>query len=468
MKFQFENLGVIDQAEVELADLTLICGENNTGKTYIIYAIYQMLVEWRQLIGWRITEAEMQQLHSSGVVSIDMQKRFVDVWPEIHKNTCETWRSSLHYALSAPVERFRYTKLKFEPGWNNVWKSQNYSSELRSQNGKILYSIKKPSDSTILNVAVLQDGNAVPDLPEYNAWREFVRDDLLEAVLSHRLQPVFMVSAERTGVVQFNEQINLTQSRLLHVLSALGPEVRSAHRQALLDALSRRIHATPIENNLKFIGRIASLEGRSGVLMEKHPEILEACNALAGGRFEIKSPGIVQFIPSGSAVRLELSEASSSVRSLFILWSWIKAEAAPGHWLLIDEPEMNLHPKSQRLFSRLIARLINAGIKILITTHSDYLIKELNTLIMLNQRTEHTRAVQQQHGYAEAELLDPARVRLYMTALATKPASGAGRRARTLKAATIEPDRGIEVETFDDTIEIMNTIQSELLYGGEL
>ena len=91
-------------------------------------------------------------------------------------------------------------------------------------------------------------------------------------------------------------------------------------------------------------------------------------------------------------------------------------------------------------------------------------------MIMLNQRTEHTRRVQQQHGYTDAELLDPAKARLYMTGTAVKQASGAGRRGkiRTLKLATIYPDRGIEVETFDDTIETMNAIQSEILYGGDL
>ena len=149
---------------------------------------------------------------------------------------------------------------------------------------------------------------------------------------------------------------------------------------------------------------------------------------------------------------------------------YLRCSARPGDLFMIDEPELNLHPKNQRAFARLVARMVSAGIKVFITTHSDYLVKELNTLIMLHQRTAHTRAVQQQHGYDDAELLDPKKVRLYMTGVATKPAAGAGRRSkiRKLKLAKIYPDRGIEVETFDDTIETMNAIQSEILYGGEL
>ena len=110
------------------------------------------------------------------------------------------------------------------------------------------------------------------------------------------------------------------------------------------------------------------------------------------------------------------------------------------------------------------------GIKVFITTHSDYLVKELNTLIMLNQSTDHTRLVQQQHGYDNAELLSHERVQLYMTATALRAGPKGARRSRirTLTPASISPDRGIEVATFDETIEVMNSIQSEILFGEPL
>jgi predicted ATPase len=34
MKFQIEKLGIINKAEIELGDLTIVCGKNNTGKYY--------------------------------------------------------------------------------------------------------------------------------------------------------------------------------------------------------------------------------------------------------------------------------------------------------------------------------------------------------------------------------------------------------------------------------------------------
>jgi predicted ATPase len=41
MKFTLKNLGIFEKkATIELGDLTIICGNNNTGKTYASYAIF--------------------------------------------------------------------------------------------------------------------------------------------------------------------------------------------------------------------------------------------------------------------------------------------------------------------------------------------------------------------------------------------------------------------------------------------
>ena len=49
MKFVFKNLGPINEAELELGDLTIIAGRNNTGKTYVAYTLYGFLKMWA---GW--------------------------------------------------------------------------------------------------------------------------------------------------------------------------------------------------------------------------------------------------------------------------------------------------------------------------------------------------------------------------------------------------------------------------------
>jgi predicted ATPase len=55
---------------------------------------------------------------------------------------------------------------------------------------------------------------------------------------------------------------------------------------------------------------------------------------------------------------------------------------------MIDEPEINLHPKSQVLIARFLAKMVNRGIKIVVSTHSDYILRELSTLIIANNEFE--------------------------------------------------------------------------------
>ena len=50
--------------------------------------------------------------------------------------------------------------------------------------------------------------------------------------------------------------------------------------------------------------------------------------------------------------------------------------------------------------------------KYFMTTHSDYLIKELNTLIMLNQKTGHVKNIQIEYGYEDiGKFLNPDKVK---------------------------------------------------------
>ena len=50
MKIKLQNLGILKTAEFELGDLTIICGKNNTGKTYAVYTLYGFLRLWRNII----------------------------------------------------------------------------------------------------------------------------------------------------------------------------------------------------------------------------------------------------------------------------------------------------------------------------------------------------------------------------------------------------------------------------------
>ena len=81
---------------------------------------------------------------------------------------------------------------------------------------------------------------------------------------------------------------------------------------------------------------------------------------------------------------LQMKESSSSVRELAGFISYIKHIAKKGDLVFFDEPELSLHPDAIRHLLRVIVAMKKEGIKFFIITHSDYIIKEINNLIYMN------------------------------------------------------------------------------------
>lgn len=81
--------------------------------------------------------------------------------------------------------------------------------------------------------------------------------------------------------------------------------------------------------------------------------------------------------------KIDLNYLSSTISELIPLVVFLKRGLIRKNGLLvIEEPEAHLSFKNQKLIAKLIALFLKNNIKVLITTHSDFLVYELNNLIM--------------------------------------------------------------------------------------
>jgi len=224
-----------------------------------------------------------------------------------------------------------------------------------------------------------------------------------------------------------------------------------------------------VEKNVDFTRQLESIVKKTSFIAEEYPDLLEDFADIIGGEYTVTHNDELYYVPKGKRIKLSVNESSSAVRSLLDIGFYLRHEAERGDLLMVDEPELNLHPENQRRVARLFARLINLGIKVFITTHSDYIVKELNTLIMLNHDKPYLREIIKNEGYLREELISYEKIRVYIAEEALIILDGKTRRIKcqTLTPADIDPEFGIEARSFDTTIETMNRIQEAIVWGKE-
>lgn len=64
-------------------------------------------------------------------------------------------------------------------------------------------------------------------------------------------------------------------------------------------------------------------------------------------------------------LKIDLYNASSSIKQIAPLLLYLRYRAAPNQTLIIDEPEMNLHPEGQAKLLEALGMLVNLGVRVL-------------------------------------------------------------------------------------------------------
>jgi hypothetical protein len=90
-----------------------------------------------------------------------------------------------------------------------------------------------------------------------------------------------------------------------------------------------------------------------------------------------------------NSIDIPIENISSKVTELTPLILYLKElTISVDKFIIIEEPESHLNPKMQRIIARLLVMMMNEGIQILITTHSDYILNEMDILLKLNHIKE--------------------------------------------------------------------------------
>ena len=86
-----------------------------------------------------------------------------------------------------------------------------------------------------------------------------------------------------------------------------------------------------------------------------------------------------------------LERASSMVTEIAPLVLSIRNRVRGGELLIIDEPEAHLHPEAQQRMAAMLAYLVRRGVRVLITTHSHYMVEAMGMFVCASRIGDNAR-----------------------------------------------------------------------------
>lgn len=452
MNITVKNLGPITAGSVAFDKaLTILTGPNNMGKSYITYLIYG-ITKFNALADEFQLEQELIKLFSR---SSFLKKN-------LEKDSCIDLEELINYHL---VQIGKIVNKTIQESLVQIFASKSIKAEINLEMNSVNLNYGEEDYQKIKVVegvpfAIRKNGHT--DKEAFESDFKSTMSTLSKVarcaayVLSYDLTvtDVFgratFFPAERTAINLFARHLVSTKANFTDKLDAqLTAGVPSAKIARLLTKQAQQKPRYPYAVN-EYINFVNNFTIRGG-----EGQFARIANNLdklvAGGEIALSEFNQVFFTPAGSKEPLNLHLSSSLIKSLSYISLYLRYVAEVNDLVIVDEPELNLHPNLQVAIAKIIAEMVNAGLKVIISTHSDYLIKELNNLVLLHQlrHSAENTAFVRENDYQPEHLLNPTQVSAYFLD------------ERTIKRISIEAN-GIEVPSINDTIEKLDYIAEEL------
>ena len=363
--------------------------------------------------------------------------------------------------LGARSQLLKNAKLWCEVPANTIAPMEGFAQTIGSPDNQ-LFSVARDKKSESIKVDWLGNPDVLARMPRLTV-ENLIRDIVRRLSFCSTFPRPLIASSERSGIVTFRKHLDFFRTG---IMEKVNKGAKNIDPEQLIADIKSGFPRT-IEYDVHFSRDLEEVSKHQSFLVESQNEILNDLKTIAGGTFGVDRNDLLYFSPTKTRKRLSMRESSSGARALVNIAFHLNHILQQSDILLIDEPELGLHPKNQRLMARLIASLINSGVKVFITTHSDYFIREINTLILLHG-TETTNSDNPLlRSYREDQKLDPKKVRVY-TAKNSRIKHSNNKTAQpapTLIPVPISENFGLSLDTFDKQIDELNSIQDEMLWG---
>lgn len=401
MQVTVKELGAVKEGTFELKPLTVFVGPNNSGKTWTAYTIgslfsadaHKIFLNYyldNQPEDYSFIENVVQQVLDEGHSKINIFDAFNQCYKVYLKDLTTLTPSNLPKVLMSSQLNFDKLILNLETSgcFDNsleiikTWKIE--SSISVDKKGNAILSCHKEKDNFELYFITETEGK-IKDIP-VKIIRRYIALQIFQ-LLHRSLYPnVYFLPSDRTGLLNLISMDGFGQKEVVDEKEE--GENKKINRRMLRFASSYPLGSLfnitwESSNEISKIERLKLAEKNTDIKNYiQLAEVLE--NDILEGSVETlrKPDGSLHIISKFQDKEvLDLQAASSFVKDLAPLVFYLRFVAQKGDLIIIDEPEMNLHPLAQAQCAEFLGMMVNAGLNVIITTHSPYIVDHLSNII---------------------------------------------------------------------------------------
>ncbi len=356
MIIKIKNFGPIKEFEIDLSkDFSIIYGKNNIGKSYAVSVVYLILKKFISDNKYYGMKREIALFHK-----ILQRTKTYDPVEKIKGVNKE--KKQLEY-----IERDVFQKLFIDElqksftatfGDNISNKLANQKAEFYIKTDEVKIVLCKTYDSLTLTKINFLEKNRL-------------MDSKIEKT------NIYYFPASRIGIYQG-----------LSSFSSIFAELSKSRGTFRIKSFEIPSIPEPVSDYFLALSSI-----KKGVTDRNNPIVLlaeEIEQTILGGEviFDDDTKKMI-YKPHNTDLYLDMFQVSSMAAEISPLVLFLKYIIAPSHKkaesksiLFIEEPEAHLHPEIQVKLMEIFAKLVKQNIKIIITSHSDFMFNKMNNLIL--------------------------------------------------------------------------------------
>lgn len=406
-----EDFAKIKHARICVNKYTVLVGQNNSGKTFLMQLVQGVLPKLVELVDDQLVEI-LRQEHAQEneyvfQIADDNRERVITYFNEkLHQNkdtiVTEIFGRAIEIAelyIDFDLEGEVYELRTFSNTEDNKEVlMQRLSSIQWGNQEKNVYELVDETTQTFsiyLRKVATEDEEQGLVLQQsrkgIKGSLNYVRD-MVDDFFA-RWGNLFL-PASRTGLMLLYRDFfaNRTDRSMSYIISDGDIDATVSRENGL---------SKPVYEFLRFLQTYRQNESN---VNRYHEELAFFENHLIEGHISVDQQGILSYTSDKGISDVPMYLASSMINEIAPI-----ALAITGNQiirkLIIDEVDASLHPEKQAELVRFLNRLYNRGIQLIISTHSDTVVSKINNLYILSNKAKGQRDVVEKFGLELSDLV---------------------------------------------------------------